>query len=159
MVVPGHGQPFTGQGQPERQELGGADILPPEPAVALLRRLEARLLPSLDEPLDVVRIHRAIAKQVIVMPDAAADQVLVILLAPIPAAGAFLADQGDWNDEVDEFEAMAIAHASRAALQDVPAAPGRPCERRTQCMQGAAAHPGERAGGKLASLAAGGCPS
>lgn len=65
---------------------------------------ETQLRPFVDKRSDVMRIHRAIPEQMVVIPDTAANQTLMVFEALIPASGVLLANDGDLNNEIDKLE-------------------------------------------------------
>ena len=57
----------------------------------------------LDQRFDAIGRHGAIAKQVVVVPDAATESMRMVFKAGFPATGIFFTYGADVDDEVDKF--------------------------------------------------------
>lgn len=77
--------PVAGQGRAAKHALHDAKVFPGLIAIDFGERLEADVLPVCNEYFDVLGVHRAIAKQVLVVPDAPADQAVMVGEALLPA--------------------------------------------------------------------------
>ncbi len=96
-------QPGTGQGGATEHRLVHTKVDPAVLSPDLGATNEPERSPFLDQGLDALRAHRAVSKQIVVIPNTSTDQRGVVSEASLPTTGVFSADGVNADDEVNEF--------------------------------------------------------
>lgn len=96
-------QPGTGQGGATKHRLVHTKIDPALLPIHLRATDQTERCPLLDQHPDVVRAHRAVAEQIVVIPNPSTEQRGVVFEASLPTTGVLGADGMNADDEVNEF--------------------------------------------------------
>ena len=96
-------QPGTGQGGATEHGLVHTKVDPALLPIHLRATDQPERSPLLDQGLDALRAHRAVAEQIVVIPNPSTDQRGVIPETSLPTTGVLGADGVNADDEVNEF--------------------------------------------------------
>lgn len=96
-------QPGTGQGGATEHRLVHTKVDPALLPIHLRATDQPKRSPLLDQGLDALRAHRAVAEQIVVIPNTFTDQSGMVSEASLPTTGVFSADGVNADDEVNEF--------------------------------------------------------
>jgi hypothetical protein len=104
--------PIAGQRGTTKHTFHNTKIFPGFFAINFREGFKADVLPRSNEDLDVSAAHGAIAKQMLVMPNAPSDKPSMIGQTFLPPAWILFFDRFALNDEINEFECNGAAGAA-----------------------------------------------